>query len=309
LKSVSLKYYIEYFLVRGLEFFFRLFPTVVVEWMGRRLGDLLWYIIPYRFDVAYQNLGVVFPEMDRGDKMRMMRRIYRHYGYVFATYYVMHRPSFRARIAAVDPDGSFDRGAGLDKGLGTLYCVFHFGHWEAFIAFLTMKGWPFTGIYKVQRNPLTNAYFIRHREQFGNSIRHISARAGMESYEEVLKENRMLGIAIDQNFRKRGVKVRFFGREFSAARGAALLHIRRGAPLYLSAFYLADGGFRYEQKQIEPPSGTGDIEADLAAVMQTLLTETETFIRRYPEQWLWFHRVWSDLYTETTKRTWREYFI
>jgi KDO2-lipid IV(A) lauroyltransferase len=38
---------------------------------------------------------------------------------------------------------------------------------------------------------------------------------------------------------------------------------------------------------------TGDEEADIIAATQQCASVTETWIRRYPDQWLWIHRRWK----------------
>ena len=307
---MKIKHIFEYSLVRLIGFIFQLFPTSIVEWLGRNvLGALLWYVIPYRFSVAFHNLGVVFPEMSRNNKLKMMREIYSHYGYVFATYYVMHRQSFRKRILAADLEGKYKTHRGLEEGKGSIYCVTHYGHWEAFIAFFTMNSYPFTGIYKIQRNPLTDKYFIKHREKFGLSIKHLSSKAGTKAFSEILNKNEILGIAIDQNFRKKGISVQFFGREFKAARGAALLYLRHKSPVFLSTFYIENKQFIYEEKKIDLPEYHEMNNETVTDIMQRLMEETEITILKHPEQWLWFHKVWQDIYSEKIKRSWREYLI
>ncbi len=288
---------------------FQILPTSLAEWVGRKgLGALLWYVFPYRFSVAYHNLGVVFPDMTRRAKMKMLHQIYEHYGWVLASYYVMPRKSFKKRILNADSSGTYDEHSPLTEGKGSVYCVSHFGHWEAFIAFLALKNYPFTGIYKVQKNPLSDAYFINHRQKFGR-LEHISSQAGMRAFLDVLRENRMLGIAIDQNYRRKGIPVSFFGREFFAARGAAMFALKKKSPVVVAAFYLENGKFVYEEHRMDLPEYDEITDEAIADIMQILIQQTEEIILKHPEQWLWFHKVWQGIYSEKIRRTWREYLI
>ena len=38
---------------------------------------------------------------------------------------------------------------------------------------------------------------------------------------------------------------------------------------------------------------TGDDQADILAATQQCTQAIETWIRRYPDQWLWIHRRWK----------------
>src|SRR5690606_10745319 len=94
------------------------------------------------------------------------------------------------------------------------------------------------------------------------------------------------------NAGRSGVFVPFFGRPASTHRGAALLAIRTGAPLFLA--YLRRAGAGYEGF-VEPVTAErgGDLDAAVERLTAAFTRALEAAIRQSPEQYFWHHRRWK----------------
>jgi KDO2-lipid IV(A) lauroyltransferase len=101
----------------------------------------------------------------------------------------------------------------------------------------------------------------------------------------------MLG---DQDARRDGVFVPFFGRPASTPAGPAWLSLATGAPLVFGTCLRGPDG-RYEARLFPPlyPEGdAGDMDAVRALTARhTAMLEAE--IRQRPESWFWLHKRWK----------------
>ena len=98
----------------------------------------------------------------------------------------------------------------------------------------------------------------------------------------------------DQDARRDGVFVPFFGTPASTATGPAWLSLATGAPIVFCTITRApDGRFEMCFRQAIVPQG----EASDAAVVRTLTARhtamLEAVVRERPEQWFWLHKRWK----------------
>lgn len=108
-----------------------------------------------------------------------------------------------------------------------------------------------------------------------------------------LREGKVLGLLADRAITGVGERVPFCGGEALIPSVHIVLGLRTGAPV-IPAFSLRLG--RALVAAFEPPlelRSTGDREADVRAGMAQWARVLETYVRRYPEQWTVFERVWS----------------
>jgi KDO2-lipid IV(A) lauroyltransferase len=109
-----------------------------------------------------------------------------------------------------------------------------------------------------------------------------------------LARNQLVGIVVDRPLPEgEGVTVEFFGQMISWPSGPAALALRTGAQIVTG--YLvrtSDGRFKGE---FFPPlkfQPSDDKFEDLRRLSQKIVTLQEELIRRYPDQWYMFRRMW-----------------
>ncbi|NOZ04313.1 MAG: lysophospholipid acyltransferase family protein, partial [FCB group bacterium] len=177
--------------------------------------------------------------------------------------------------------------ASLREGKGVLLISGHFGSWEMLAAWLGYNGYPFVGIAQRQKNRGADRFFRELREHSG--VRHIFRKAPLDKMYAVLKNGEILGLASDQDARRRGVFVNFFDHPASTPKGAAMFHLRQGAPMLFVVCYETKP-YQYVV-DIEPiPIRTGD---DVTTITQQFTSLLEKKVRQYPSQYFWFHRRWK----------------
>jgi KDO2-lipid IV(A) lauroyltransferase len=109
----------------------------------------------------------------------------------------------------------------------------------------------------------------------------------------LLQEGVHVGMLADQHY-TRGVAVNFFGRPCLANPLIAMLARQTELPIYgMRVVRKPDGNSFWGEisEPVEPVRGA-DGRVDIKGTMQAITSVIETWIRQYPEQWLWLHRRW-----------------
>ncbi len=257
---------------------------------GAGLGDLA-RSLGLRRRVAEANLARAFPERSAAERGAILVDHYRELGRVVSEY-----PRLAALVHA--PDGEVVAGArGLEHleevraaGRGAILLTGHFGHFELLGAWLG-RGHPVDFVVKPMSNPRVEAMVARWRREAGVGL--IPLGAGVRRVFAALKENRWVAMLADQDARRGGVFVPFFGVPSSTAAGPAEIALRAGAPIVMGfVTRRADGRHALD---LVRPLWSGDARGPEAvrALTARHAAELEQWVRRHPAMWFWLHRRWK----------------
>jgi len=168
----------------------------------------------------------------------------------------------------------------------------HHGNWEVLAAGVAAHGLPVTVVVQQLRNRRVDALVLASRTAMGE--RCIARGMNLRRLRAELEANRLVAFLCDQDARRRGVFVPFFGVPASTPKGAVQLAWRLGVPLVpVFSQRLADGRHR---TTVHPPLEVSQDLPEDEAVYQTLRrfhTLLEAAIRAAPGQYLWLHRRWK----------------
>jgi KDO2-lipid IV(A) lauroyltransferase len=107
-----------------------------------------------------------------------------------------------------------------------------------------------------------------------------------------LEQGRHVAMLVDQHDTK-GVEVTFFGRKCRANPLIAMLARQLECPIHgVHMIRLPEGRFRGEMTDAITPARDADGRIDVQRTMQVITSIVESWVREYPEQWLWLHRRW-----------------
>lgn len=291
----SLRYRTEYLLLRIVAGVCGILPEVLADRAGAALGWVVARVGRPRWRVVADHLRRAFPEADERWRRDVGRRCYAHLGAEAVAVF---------RLAGMGRRGVRERtrvtGLGVVEGAvregrGVILLSAHIGNWEIGGAALVARGFPIDVVVARQRNELFDRYLTRSRERLGFGI--IPRSEGRRGVLAALREGRLAGILGDQDARRAGVFVDFFGHPASTARGPALLALRSGA-LVVTLFAVRLPGWRPRYhvclEALEEGAGTdGGRAARVAAMTQGFTTRIEEYVRRYPEQYFWLHKRWK----------------
>ena len=284
-----LKHRLEYALFAGAVALGLRLSDTGADRLGAALGRL-GYRLGIRRAVVERHLALAFPDRDQRWIRPTARACYEHVG---------REALAMLRLAGTTPETirrrvsarGIDRlQAALAEGRGAVIVSGHLGNWEIGAAVLAVHGIPIDVVVQRQANPLFDRAIVNARERLG--VRVIDRRHATQRALRSLREARAVAFVSDQNAGRSGAFVPFFGRPASTHRGAALLAIRTGAPLFLAYLRRAGAGYQGFVEPIEIDR-SGDTHAAVERLTAAFTAALETAVRQAPEQYFWHHRRWK----------------
>ncbi|MBR0751684.1 lipid A biosynthesis lauroyl acyltransferase [Bradyrhizobium jicamae] len=109
---------------------------------------------------------------------------------------------------------------------------------------------------------------------------------------QALQNGQHVAMLVDQ-YLTNGVPVTFFGRKTTANPMLARLRRQVDCPIHGTRIIrLPDGRFRAELSEEVKPVFDASGQIDVQGTMQAVTDVVESWVREYPDQWLWLHRRW-----------------
>jgi KDO2-lipid IV(A) lauroyltransferase len=283
----------EYVLARGLERAVSALPERVAEGLGAGAGGLVGGPLGIRREVVEANLRLAYPDAPDDWIRETAVAAYRHLGREAAAILRLSRLDPAEVVRRTETRGWDEFQAAHAEGKGVILATGHYGNWEIAAAAVAARGVPISAIVKRMGNRLVDARLEALRRRLG--VETIEMHQAQRQVPRVLRQGGVVGIVADQDARRSGVFVPFFGRPASTHRGTALFALRLGAPVFAcTARRLPGREVRYEVSGFRVPvHPTGDLEADVARLTGQLAAALEADVRAAPEQYFWFHRRWK----------------
>jgi KDO2-lipid IV(A) lauroyltransferase len=264
--------------------------------IGACIGELLYFLDRLHRRLALEHLAIAFPEKSLAEHQRILRASCRNLGRLAAEF--CHLPQLDAqslpRVVTFAQPEEWKQAVARSEQSGAIVLTAHLGSWELLAHAHGLLGHPVTLIHRPMRNGLVDAAIVAVRARAGT--RAIAKKAAAREAIRVLRHGGILAIPSDQNQTTRyGVFVDFFGRSACTTPGVARLAALTGAPVF-PVFIIREGESGRHRIEILPQLemvSTGDRDADAVANTQRCSRVIEEMIRRYPEQWIWFHKRWK----------------
>lgn len=282
----------EYGLARTLEKTVSAMPERAADAFGRNAGRAV-HKMGIRRDVVEENLRFAFPEKTATWIDGVARAAYEHLGREATAMMRLSKLDRNGVIERTIPRGWDELQGALDEGRGLLLVTGHYGNWEIAAAAVAARGVPIAAIVRRQGNRLVDERLDELRRKLG--VETIYQSQAPSRVPRVLRANGVVGIVGDQDARRSGIFVPFFGRLASTHRGPALFALRLNAPVFSCiARRLPGKEVRYEVAgERVNVARTGDLEADVTALTAELAARLERQVRHAPEQYFWFHKRWK----------------
>lgn len=287
-------HWFQYLSVRVLEACFVWMPWRVGRWIARRFGDLGRLTDrPSRRDRVVYDLRQAFPDMGEQEARKTMRGVYRWLSESMFDFRKFARIADKGKAGELLDVVGGENVHIADMETGILFATGHIGAWEVLGLSGIEIGCPALVFARPRRNPMLEEYLLRLRKTTGQKLlpKHGAMRAAIKA----LKSGENLAALVDQDARRRGIFVEFFGRPASTVTSVARLSYFSGAPVVLIYAQRIPGGNRFRVVIGKPimPNRHAPLHDEVFRITQAFTSALEDAIRQSPCEWLWLHRRWK----------------
>jgi len=291
MKIKTKRYYIYYFL-RLAGFIIFILPIKVGLYLAEFAGGAAFAVMKKERRQTIENLKNAFPEKNDAEIEKIAKGVFTNLcknGVEWVSVHKVNKENIDLWVTSEDLDKI---GRVLSKGKGGIILGSHFGNWELLHVYFPLKGYHGTTIAR-------RLYFNKY-DQFLSSVR---ASKGVDViYRDespkkllrLLKQNKLIGILGDQDMDSvDGIFVDFFGKPAYTPKAPVAFSLASGAPL-IPCLVIREGS--RHRLVIEDPM---EME-EKSTKDETIRFNTErwsrlieSYVRKYPEQWVWMHRRWK----------------
>ncbi|STX36867.1 lysophospholipid acyltransferase family protein [Legionella feeleii] len=267
-----------------------------VSWAGR----FLYYFLPYKKDVVFKNIDLVFQaSMGKREKKRFAMAYYSHFfctlkELIFFSFTPMKRMQQRTEIRGLEHFSAVSA-----RGRGVLLLSAHVGNWEIapLTSFHALKAFnkQIHCIRKTLKNRFVEKILFQRCEKAGFPT--IKNSGALAKVRRALAAKEVVLFFMDQRGRetiKARVVADFFGHKAANYSSLAILAGYTKAPVVPVAFYRLKNGrhvaeFYPEVKWLDYSDKRKAIYYNTLAYNQAL----ERIILQNPEQWIWSYNRWK----------------
>jgi KDO2-lipid IV(A) lauroyltransferase len=295
LKSEHFRQWLIAQLMFGFLNFLKIFPADgairFADWLTRKIGPRT-----RRHKLMLVNLRNAFPEKGEDEIQAIALGSWGNMGRLAAEYV------FLDRLFDFDPERS-EPGRIEVTGIPLFldlrdnprpFIVFtaHSGNFELLPVAGAAFGLDVTVLFRPPNNPYVAQKVFDFRSARMGKL--VPSHAGSSfTLARQLEAGQGVGVLVDQKFKK-GLKTRFFGIDTTTNPLVPKLVRQFGCEVYPARCIRLPGNrYRLEiEPQLEiPRDSAGNL--DLTAMAQMLNDKVESWVREYPEQWLWYHDRWK----------------
>lgn len=286
-----MKKFIEYFVVK---FFFLLFKL-----LGLRVSSFIGGIILFTYGlfskrniIARKNLLKAFPKISEKENKRIIKEMWFHFGRVIGEYPNLNKIKIghNQSIIVENKENLIDP---LKKYSNCLFFSAHIGNWELTSHLLTQNGFKIHFIYRAPNNEFVDKLLRKIRIEYGVGLIKKGNQGAKECLKILKNKGGHLGMLIDQKMND-GITTKFFTKSVKSPSAIAKLALKFNCPIIPAVcFREKSTNFRISYFKPITPSQIKKIGNE-REIMDYLNKYVEQWVKKSPEQWIWFHNRWNN---------------
>ena len=275
-------------------FFISLVTFSFASRLGRWFGTLVFGMAAGERRKTLNSIRTAFPK-DFSDAQveKLALSVWRNLGrnlFEFVQWISMPREKVVSQVVRIRGWEHLEKA--IARGKGIFVVTGHLGNWELLGAYMTSRH-PMAAVAQKLYDPRFDQMitWLRSDKLKAQMIKRGLALRGIL---EALKQNKIVYALLDQDTGNDGVFVPFFGRPAWTQSGVARIAQKTGAAL-VTAFVVRgpDGQFELHMEREIQITNTGDKEKDVVETVRRYTEVIESYVKAYPDQWMWMHQRWK----------------
>ena len=279
-----------YYFLTILSVFFQFLPRKLVLTLGRTFGIFIYHLYPLRKSIALSNLEIAFPKYNHKKRILILKNCYKHFGMVFVDFFrlpIIKRTSNKMIVRIPKENIEF-----MKKNSGGIILSGHLGNWEYIGPILSNHNIKSAGVALIQKDGNSNKFFNKLR--ISDNMKILPVNCGSKTMIQHIKDGYYLGLISDQNAGERGTEALFFDKPVSVPKGAAAFHLKTNTPILLGFCILSkDLNYELSFQELNLEGLSQNSNEAIVEINQRFTKLLEEFVKKYPEQYFWFHRKWN----------------
>ncbi len=256
-------------------------------WLLRKIGPRT-----SKQKIVETGLRLAFPDLNESEINKLSNKSWDNIGRTFAEFPIMNRVRVFENGSRVTVIGRETLETLIQSKKGAVIVTGHFANWEIMAAVLTQSGLPVRITYRKINNPYLDKRVRAQREAYGTKfLVQKSTHAGARVLLDALGSGESIAILNDQKFNE-GIAVPLFGHDAMTATGAVRLSLKTGAPLIPISVTRNKADFTVTIEDEIRLENTNERDINIENGVTKIVSFTEDWIRKNPDQWFWVHRRW-----------------
>ena len=278
-----------------------------LAFIAKIIGAVTFHLVKKYRERVISNLSVAFGKEKKMDEIkRLAKEVFSHFTLtpLESVYLIANAFPFERFILKIKIKGKDQLEMALAKRKGVIALGGHLGAFTLLGTRLAVEGYPVNIIINQESFPKLWKRLNTLQGTVGQKI--FSPKPITTSIKKslnCLRRNEILYLVADEQQRRRGIPVPFFGQRAFTPSGPALFSLKTGAPI-LPMFVLRENRMRWTLVIGHPIEieQTSDEKKDIETLTAKFTKVIEDSIRQTPTQWTWLNRRWKLSYQKGSKR-------
>ena len=277
---------------------FRRLPPKGLASLAKIMGTIVFRLIKKYRERVIHNLTVAFgSEKDMDEIRTIAREVFFHFSLtpLETIYLIANSHPFDRFLLKIKIKGKEYLEEALAKKKGVIALGAHLGAFTLLGTRLAVEGYPVNVMINQGSFAKLWKRLNGYQENVGQKIFPPKPiPTSIKKSLNALKRKEILYLVADEQQRRAGIPVPFFGQDAFTPSGPALFSLKTGAPI-LPMVVLRENRIEWTLV-IGPPieiERTADEKKDIEALTAKFTEAIEGLIREYPSQWAWLNRRWK----------------
>lgn len=287
----TIKHYIEYILFSLICFILRLFS---IEDASRYCSIIARKLGPYFpvTKIARKNLHLAYADITRSEEDKIINDLWDNFGRFLGEFPHIHSLNDNQVNKYVKIIGQENIEHLRKENKPFLLCTGHFANWDLALRILKYLYPKFSIIYRKANNRFVNNVINKWRKTDNMGLIEKGTN-GSRSLIRAIKDRNSIVMLVDQKMND-GIKVPFFGHIAMTAPAIAKIALQYDYQI-VPVELVRTNGCNIEVI-VHPPLAidrTRDEQEEIVNIMSTINQILESWVRKRPGQWFWFHKRWK----------------